>query len=138
MSEVEAVVRKNDNRRRSESRKRTATVSTRLLPAERQAMDRAAEAAGLAIATWARETLLKASGAPVPPRKAARTDLARAVGRWTGQIGQIGNLLNQLTRYAHHGGLVDPRSLQELTASVRELHTTVTDLESGGEKAGAS
>ncbi len=137
MSEVEAVVRNEDNRRRSESRKRTAVVSSRLLPAERKAMDRAAEAAGLAVATWAREALLKAAGAPVPLRKAARTDLARAVGRWTGQIGQIGNLLNQLARHAHQGSRVDPRSLQELTASVRELHTIVVAYETGGGKAGA-
>ncbi len=133
---MEAVKKNDDNRRRSESRKRTATVSARLLPAERQAMDNAAEAAGLAIATWAREALLKAAGAPVPPRNAARTDLARAVGRWTGQIGQIGNLLNQLARHAHQGGRVDPNALKVLTASVRELHSTVLAHETGGGKAG--
>ncbi len=138
MSEVEATERKTTVRRRSETRKRTSTVSTRLLPAERTAMELAAEAAGMAIATWAREILLKAAGAPIPPRQAARTDLARAVGRWTGQIGQIGNLLNQLTRHAHQGGRVDPDALRELTDTVRRLHTTVTAQKAGGGEAGTS
>lgn len=135
---MEATERKTNVRRRSEARKRTSTVSTRLLPAERVSMELAAEAAGMAIATWAREVLLKAAGAPVPPRKATRTDLARAVGRWTGQIGQIGNLLNQLTRHAHQGGRVDPSALRELAEVVRQLHATVTAKEAGGGKAGTS
>jgi hypothetical protein len=101
-------------------------------------MDQAAEAAGMAIATWAREVLLKAAGASVPPRQAARTDLARAVGRWTGQIGQIGNLLNQLTRHAHQGGRVDPDALGALADAVRGLHATVTAEKAGGGEAGTS
>jgi hypothetical protein len=75
-------------RRRSETRRRTESVSARLLPAERAAIDSAAEASGCGVGTWARETLTRAAGAPVPPRRAARTELARAVGRWTGQAGQ--------------------------------------------------
>ena len=99
-------------RRRSETRQRTASVSARLLPAEREAIERAAEAAGCGPGTWARETLTRAAGAPVPPRSAARTDLARAIGRWTGQAGQLGNLLNQLARHANSGGRVDQLALE--------------------------
>lgn len=112
-------------RRRSETRQRTAAVTARLLPAERGAIDAAAAAAGCGSGTWAREVLTRAAGQPVPARQAARTDLARAVGRWTGQAGQIGNLLNQLARYAHEGGRVDASSLDRLTAEIRALHAAV-------------
>lgn len=119
-------------RRRSETRQRTASVSARLLPSERAAIERAAEADGAAVATWTREALLHVAGAPVPPRRAARTDLARAVGRWTGQAGQLGNNLNQLARHANSGGRVDPDALDRLAAEVRSLHTAVTSYESDG------
>ncbi len=113
-------------RRRSETRQRTASVSARLLPVERKAIDAAAEAAGCGVGTWSREVLTRAAGAPVPVRRAARTDLARAIGSWTGAVGQIGNNINQLTRYAHEGGRVDQDALDRLTAAVRDLHAAVT------------
>ncbi len=119
-------------RRRSETRQRTASISARLLPAERQAIERAAAASGCGIGTWAREILTYAAGQPVPARRAARTDLARAIGKWTGQAGQLGNNLNQLTRYAHEGGLVDRDALNRLTAQVRALHSAVTAHDEGG------
>ncbi len=125
-------------RRRSETRQRTASVSARLLPAERRAIDAASEAAGCGPGTWAREVLTRAAGLPIPARRAARTDLARAVGKWTGAVGQIGNNINQLTRYAHEGGRVDPDALDRLTAAVRGLHSAVTAHETGGGEASAS
>jgi hypothetical protein len=124
-------------RRRSETRQRTASVSARLLPAERAAIERAAEASGCGPGTWAREILTRAAGQPIPARRAARTDLARAVGQWTGAVGQIGNNLNQLSRHAHQGGRVDPDALNRLTAAVRDLHTAVTARENGGGEASA-
>ncbi len=125
-------------RRRSETRQRTESVSARLLPSERAAVECAAEAAGCGPGTWARETLTRAAGVPVPPRNAARTDLARAVGRWTGQAGQLGNLLNQLARHANSGGRVDPDALDRLTAEVRALHSAVTAHETGGGEASSA
>lgn len=125
-------------RRRSESRQRTASVSTRLLPAERQALERAAEASDVPLQTWAREVLLRAAGAPIPPRRAARTDLARAVGLWTGEAGKIGNNLNQLSRHAHQGGRVDLDALDRLTVAVRELHAAVVSHNNGGSEARAA
>lgn len=119
-------------RRRSETRQRTASVSARLLPAERAAIVRAAEASGCGVGTWARETLTRTAGAPVPPRRAARTHLARAIGTWTGEAGKIGNLLNQCARHAHQGGRVDPDALDRLTAAVRALHAAVVSHESAG------
>ncbi len=119
-------------RRRSETRQRTASVSARLLPTERQAIERAAEAASCGVGTWSREVLTRAAGQPVPARRAARTDLARAVGQWIGAVGQIGNNLNQLARYAHEGGRVNPDALNRLTIAVRDLHTAVVSHEGGG------
>lgn len=126
-------------RRRSETRRRTASVSARLLPSERTAIEFAAEAAGCGIGTWSREILTRAAGEPVPARRAARTDLARAIGRWTGAVGQIGNNINQIARAVNMDGKVDPDVLSRLTAEIRALHTTVTSYENdGGNKAGTS
>lgn len=122
-------------RRRSETRRRTESVSARLLPSERAAIEAAAEASGCGIGTWAREMLTHAAGAPVPPRRAARTDLARAIGSWTGEAGKIGNNLNQLSRHANQGGRVDPDALERLTAAVRDLHAVVVSHENGGGEA---
>lgn len=125
-------------RRRSETRQRTESVSARLLPSERAAVERAAEASGCGVGTWARETLTRAAGAPVPPRRAARTDLARAVGLWTGAVGQIGNNINQLARHVNSGGRVDPHALDRLTAAVRDLHSAVVSHENGGSEASSA
>lgn len=111
--------------RRSETRQRTAAVTVRLLPSERAAIDAAAAAAGCGSGTWAREVLTHAAGQPVPARRAARTDLARAIGWWTGEVGKIGNNINQLTKFAHEGGRVDASSLDRLTAEIRALHAAV-------------
>ena len=118
-------------RRRSETRQRTASICTRLLPSERAAIVAAAEASGCGPGTWAREILTRAAGAPVPARRAARTDLARAIGTWTGEAGKIGNLLNQCARHAHLGGRVDSDALDRLTAAVRALHVVVVSYEVG-------
>lgn len=138
MSDLETDALQIRRCRRSETRQRTSTVSTRLLPVERQVIDTAAEATGLAVATWAREALLAAARAPVPPRKAVRTELAKAIGSWTGQVGKIGNLLNQMAVHAHQGGRVDPRALDNIRASVLDLHAAVIARENGGSKAGAA
>ena len=102
-------------RRRSETRRRTASVSARLLPSERAAIEAAAEAAGCGVGTWSRETLTRAAGEPVPVRRAARTDLAKAIGRWTGAVGQIGNNINQIARAVNSAQAVgDMRQLDGL------------------------
>ncbi|MGS4989932.1 plasmid mobilization protein [Roseibium sp. RP-7] len=119
-------------RRRSETRQRTASVSARLLPSERQAIERAAEAAGCGPGTWARETLTRAAGAPVPSRGVARTELSRAIGKWTGEAGKLGNNLNQLARVANSGGRVDAAALDRLRAEVVALHSAVTAHDEGG------
>ncbi|WP_417689014.1 plasmid mobilization protein [Roseibium sp.] len=129
-------VKSNTRRRRSEVRRRTSSVSARLLPSERAAIEACAEAAGCGVGTWSREVLTRAAGQPVPARQAARTDLARAVGRWTGEVGKLGNNLNQLSRNAHQGGRVDSTALNGLTAAIRDLHAAVTAYEvDGGNKA---
>nr|WP_228872033.1 plasmid mobilization relaxosome protein MobC [Roseibium aggregatum] len=76
-----------------------------------------------------------AAGAQIPPRRAARTDLARALGRWTGEAGKLGNNLNQLARHAHQGGRVDVAALDRLIVAVRELHAVVVSHENGGGEA---
>ncbi|SUB00841.1 Bacterial mobilisation protein (MobC) [Pannonibacter phragmitetus] len=131
-TDIASAERVAPRRRRSETRQRTASVSARLLPAERQAIERAARASGCGPNTWAREILTRAAGQPTPARHAARTDLARAVGWWTGAVGQIGNNLNQLARYANEGGRVDPDALNRLTIAVRDLHTVVVSQETRG------
>ena len=72
----------------SEQRQRTAHLMVRLTPAERGALDAAAERAGLSLAGYARATLLTAP----PVRQARRPPVERAeLVRLLAQLGKIGS-----------------------------------------------
>lgn len=103
------------------------TTSLRLNPDERAALDAAAEAVGLGPCSYARRAVMAAVGRSASVRR--RPDgLAHAVGQALGDLGRIGNLLNQLTRHAHVGGTVPAQALDGckrelacLTAAVMAL-----------------
>ncbi len=103
------------------------TTTLRLNPDERAALDAAADAAGLGPCSYARRVVMAAVGRSVSVRR--RPDmLARAVGQALGDLGRIGNLLNQMARHAHVGGTVPAhaldgckRELAHLTAAVMAL-----------------
>ena len=89
----------------SEQRQRTAHLMVRLTPAERGALDGAAERAGLSLAGYARATLLTAP----PVRQARRPPVERAeLVRLLAQLGKIGSNVNQIARVLNSGGDTPP------------------------------
>lgn len=108
----------------SETRKRTTTTTLRFTPEERADVVAAATALGVGPSTFARVATLKAAGrkpAAVRRRDPDAVDRARLLG----ELGHWGRNLNQLTRHAHRGGLVDPGELQALRAAVERLTLAV-------------
>lgn len=97
----------------SEKRVRNRHLTVRLSPSEREAIDEAAERAGLTSGSYARQVLL---GAPAP-RQVRRPPIERReLARLLGQIGHIGSNLNQIAKSANSGDGVDAVDLaREIT-----------------------
>lgn len=105
----------------------TTTTTLRLTPAERAALDAAADAAGLGPCSYARREVMKAAGRDVTVRK--RPDgLAQALGRTLGELGRIGNNVNQMARHAHEGGRVPPEALAAVRQELAALTSAVVAL----------
>jgi len=104
-----------------------ATTTIHMTADERAALDAAAEAAGIGPSSYARRAVMRSVGREANLRR--RPDgLAQAVGRVLGDLGRIGNNVNQLARHAHVGGRVPPEALDgcrlelvRLTAAVLAL-----------------
>ncbi|MGO8868135.1 MAG: plasmid mobilization protein [Alphaproteobacteria bacterium] len=88
----------------SEKRARTKHLTIRLTPEERAAIDQAADRAGLTPGSYARQAVL---GAPAP-RQVRKPPVERQeLARLLGELGRVGNNLNQLARAANTGNGVD-------------------------------
>jgi hypothetical protein len=84
----------------SEKRQRTELAMVRLTPAEKTAVEDAADKAGLSVASYSRLQML---GAP-PPRGARRPPVEKQMlAKVLGQLGKIGSNLNQVARSANMG-----------------------------------
>lgn len=111
----------------------TTTTTLRLSAEERSALDAAAEAAGLGPSSYARRAVMRAVGRAASVRR--RPDgLAQAIGRALGDLGRIGNLLNQMARHAHVGGNVPAEALDRCGRELSRLTAAVLALR--GERSG--
>jgi len=111
----------------SDARQKTTTTTFRMTVIERAAVVAAADAVGMGPSTFARVSVLRAAGQEAPIRK--RWDaIATVIAPALGQLGRIGNNLNQLTRHAHVGGRVDPESLDQLRDEAERLTLAVLAL----------
>ncbi len=100
----------------SEKRLRTAHLTIRLTPDERAVIDNNADRAGLTSGSYARQVLL---GAPAP-RQVRRPPVERKeVVRLLGQLGYVGNNLNQIARAINSGEEGDQ---QALVQGLGDLH----------------
>ncbi|MBR0832021.1 MobC family plasmid mobilization relaxosome protein [Bradyrhizobium manausense] len=109
-------------------RRRTEALRIRLSAEERDAVDAAAEAAGVGVCTFARVLVVNAVGkTPTPAPRPRRTpsEPARNLAKVIGEIARIGNNLNQLARAANTGFDLDPAIVTEATAELRRLRETI-------------
>lgn len=105
----------------------TTTTTIRLTADERAALDAAADAAGLGPSSYARREVMRAVGRTANVHR--RPDgLAQAIGGTLGNLGRVGNLLNQLARYAHQGGHVPADALESCRLELSRLCVAVLAL----------
>lgn len=105
----------------------TTTTTLRLTADERAALDVAAEASGLGPCSYARRAVMAAVGRDVTVRR--RPDgLAQAITRALGDLGRVGNLVNQLARHAHVGGRVPADALASVRLELTRLTVAVMSL----------
>lgn len=111
----------------SNNRQKTTTTTFRMTPDERVAVVAAADAVGMGPSSFARASVLRAAGREAPVQK-RRDVIAVVIAPALGQLGKIGNNLNQLTRHAHVGGRVDSESLTHLRDETERLTHAVLAL----------
>jgi hypothetical protein len=103
------------------------TTTLRLTQDERVALDAAAEAAGLGPCSFARQAVMRAVGRAAVVRR--RPDgLAQTIGRVLGDLGRVGNVVNQLARHAHNGGRVSSEALHAVRTELAALTAAVLSL----------
>jgi hypothetical protein len=106
----------------TEKRVRTAHLTIRLAPDERAALDAAAEEAGLTAGSYARQRLL---GARVPRSIQRRPPDRRVLVYLLGQLGRIGNNLNQLARLGNAGQPVDLQAERTALGQLAEMRNAL-------------
>lgn len=74
---------------------------------------------------FARMVVVKAAGRTPTPAPRRPDSHAVALAAWTGQLGKIGNLINQLARDYNAGFDVSALDVEELAAEVRKLRETI-------------
>ena len=106
----------------SEKRRRTDHLGIRFIPAERAAIESAAERAGLSVGSYARHVLL---GAP-PPRQGRRPPIERReLARLLGHFGHLGSNINQIARVLNGGGEADFPALEDGLAALIDMRDAV-------------
>jgi hypothetical protein len=102
----------------SEKRARTRHLTIRLTEEERAAIDASAERSGLKSGSYARNVLL---GAPTP-RQVRRPQVDKiAIARLLGELGSVGNNLNQIARGINRGRELYDEALQAALAQLRDI-----------------
>ncbi len=79
----------------------THPMSFRLTDVERDALKAVAASQGIGPATLVRRLAVEAGGLPLPPIAVKRDALALVVAKGIGELGRLGNVLNQLARVAN-------------------------------------
>ena len=105
----------------STSNKRTPPFSLRLSREERAEIEKRAEAAGLSLGGYCKSVILGS-----PPRRFRRPQVDRVeLARLLGELGRVGNNLNQLTRLAHSEGAIQITELKEALIDLAEVRAGV-------------
>lgn len=107
----------------SETRQKSAPpLSVRVSPAERAEIEAAAEAANLTIASYIRETVLRAP----QTKKVRRPSLDRALlAQMLGQLGKVGGNLNQIAHRLNEGRGVGAARIEAAVEDFKELRKEI-------------
>lgn len=107
-------------------KRKTEAVRIRLTPVEHESLSAAAASDGVGICTFARSAAIRAAGLiPSPAPKAKPDAHARALATWTGALGDVANLLNQLAK-DHTSGFDAPQwAVDEARDELRKLRESV-------------
>lgn len=126
-------------RGKSNTRQRTETLYARLTPDEKAAFLERADRAGMTAAAFLRAAALGDAG----PRAQRRAPADKAaLLQLLGELGRIGNNVNQLARAANAGLDLDAPALKEAMAAIEEMRALTraalnrrpTDPEPDGQK----
>lgn len=109
-------------RRKSDKRQRTATIFARVTPEEKAAFAARADRAGLASAAFMRALAL---GEPGPRARRRPTVDHVAIRQLLGELGRVGNNLNQIARALNNGEAIDFPELREAVASYLPLRDAI-------------
>jgi hypothetical protein len=102
----------------SERRARNRHITIRLSDEERAAIDEKAERAGLTTGSFARQILL---GAPAPRQVRRPPVERRLLAQMLGQIGAIGNNINQIARALNRGRSPEDDYVKQTLGYLREI-----------------
>ncbi|WP_095083548.1 MobC family plasmid mobilization relaxosome protein [Mesorhizobium sophorae] len=104
--------------------RQTIVTTFRLSLEERAALDASADAAGVGPSSYARRAVMAAVGRAGAVRRKP-DGAAKAIGAALGDLGRIGNNINQLARHAHVGGRVPAEALAAVRQELAQLTTAV-------------
>ena len=121
---MDTITKKLSKKSGSEMRQRKHCLHCRLLPDEKATINTRASELGISASRYLREAAL---GMPHrPPKRRLPTFAEKSLAQVLGQLGRVGNNLNQLTQISHIAGQV-PDSLR-LNALLHELRAVMSSV----------
>lgn len=111
----------------TEKRRRGDTITVRLTPDERAAIDDLSMRKGLSVGAFMRAAALHSIyGGDPGPRARPRVPVdAKLLRRLLGEVGRVGNNLNQIARRLNADEAVEPRELRAALAAQDELRAVI-------------
>lgn len=111
-------------RNKSEKRQRTETLYARVTPEEKAAVIDRADKAGMAVAAFMRAAALGNAG----PRAQRRPPVDHvALRQLLGELGRVGNNINQIARTVNAGEAPDVPELREALQAYLQLRDSIFD-----------
>jgi hypothetical protein len=108
--------------KKSEKRQRTEVIFARVTPGEKAAVTARADRAGMATAAFMRALALNSPGPRAQRRPPADH---KALRQLLGELGRVGNNINQIARVLNATSRVDPDQLAEALGAYLELRNAI-------------
>lgn len=113
----------------SEKRKATKSVMFRVTPEDHARLMKVCESQGLGPSSFARIVVCKAAGLPAPNVRRKPDSLARDIAKALGEIGRMGNNVNQIAKVANtNGDLASMEAAEAIRAELGKLTQAFLDL----------